>query len=167
MPNEDKVPRHKRSIGNRRNETFSNHSLYGNIYFNKSSPQVLNRIKNGDEVNNNKYPWQVLVFNKLTDTWDGHGNHELNNEDPDGTNFDICSGSIISNKHILTSAECLLKNKKNNLIEYSDKGRIIVKLGDDNRKIIDNRRDGEYVPVMKVMPHENAFTEGYNYNIGR
>ena len=154
MSNGDDVQRHKRSIDNEMtNETSFNHNWFGK-YVNNSSFQYSNRIRNGDNVENHKYPWQVLVINKLVDS------SGMFHEDPDGSNFDICSGSIISNKHILTSAECLLKNKNNNLIEYSDKEMIFVKLGDHER------RAGEYVSIKHIVPHEKAFTEGYNYNIG-
>ena len=114
MANDDDVQKHKRSTENKMtNETsFNNHNWFGK-YDNKSSFQFSNRIRNGDNVENHKYPWQVLVINKLVDS------SGMFHEDPDGSNFDICSGSIISNKHILTSAECLLKNKNNNLIEYT------------------------------------------------
>ena len=37
---------------------------------------------------------------------------------------------------------------------------IFVKLGDHER------RAGEYVSIKHIVPHEKAFTEGYNYNIG-
>ena len=48
-----------------------------------------------------------------------------------------------------------------NLIEYSNNEMIFVKLGDHER------RSGEYVSIKHIVPYEKAFTEGYNYNIGK
>ena len=52
-----------------------------------------NRIYNGNDAETNKYPWQVLVFNTQTKNHEG-----IIHQDPDGTNYDICSGTLISNK---------------------------------------------------------------------
>ena len=147
MSNEDNVPRRKRSIGSRRHTAPLE-------YFNKWSPQN-NRIHNGNSVtNDNRYPWQVLVFNKKDKDAD------IYNNNPNNRDYDICSGSIISSSHILTSAECLLKNK-NNKQDYSLFDYIEVKVGHPDR------RDGMYKKIKQFFFHELAFTEGYNYNIGR
>ena len=113
-----------------------------------------NRIHNGNSVtNDNKYPWQVLVFNKKDK------NADIRNSNPN-RDYDICSGSIISSSHILTSAECLLKNK-NNKQDYSLFDYIEVKVGHPDR------RKGMYKKIKQYFMHELAFTVGYNYNIGR
>ena len=147
VSNEDNLPRRKRSIGSRRHTAPLD-------YFNKWSPRS-NRIHNGNSVtNDNKYPWQVLVFNKKDkDT-------NIRNGNPGERTYDICSGSIISSSHILTSAECLLKNK-NNKEDYSLFDYIEVKVGHPDR------REGTYKEIKQFFMHELAFTEGYNYNIGR
>jgi len=120
-------------------------------------PRRRNRIYNGQAVNNNnQYPWQALVFNKAIDDAGVH------NSNPNRNNFKICSGSIISNKHILTSAECLLKNQNNKHEGYSDKRYIKVKIGHPIRYSSIHQLKG----IKQVIPHEKAFTEGYNYNIG-
>ena len=120
-------------------------------------PRRRNRIYNGEAVNNNnQYSWQALVFNKAIDDAGVH------NSNPNRNNFKICSGSIISNKHILTSAECLLKNQNNKHEGYSDKRFIAVKIGHPIRYSSIHQLKG----IKQVIPHEKAFTEGYTYNIG-
>ena len=53
-----------------------------------------------------KYPWEAIIFNtkhkycKIT-----------KGKNPDGVFFDICSGSLITDKHIITSASCILQNR--------------------------------------------------------
>ena len=78
---------------------------------------------------------------------------------PDGTNFDLCSGSLISNKHILTSAECVLINKNDKI--YNEPENLLVALGDSRR------RAGSLMNIKHIEPHEKAFTDGYSYNIGK
>ena len=119
-------------------------------------PRRRNRIYNGEAVNNNnQYPWLALVAN------DRSSNPGFINNNPNGNNFEICSGSIISNKHILTSAECLLKNQNNKQEGYSEKDFIRVKIGHPIRhESVGVKR------VKQVIPHEKALTDGYNYNIG-
>ena len=146
------VRRHKRSASNRRRRR-----KFDKIGHKNSSISNNNRILNGKDVQNNKYPWQALVFNKLTN------NPHLGSlgRNPDGTNFDLCSGSLISNKHILTSAECVLKNKNDNQKIFNEAVNIIVKLANTRRS------EGIFMEIKHVKPHEKAFTNGYNYNIGK
>ena len=81
---------------------------------------------------------------------------------PDGITKDICSGSIITNKHILTSAECLLKNKANDEEGYNDPDNIRVQLEDANRKHATTKN----IAPNGIIPHPQAFSHGYSYNIG-
>ena len=150
-PNES-VRRHKRSASNRRRRRKFNQTGHKN-----SSLSNNNRIFNGKDVQNNKYPWQALVFNKLTN----NPNLGSLGRNPDGTNFDLCSGSLISNKHILTSAECVLKNKIDNKKIFNEPENIIVKVGSTRRA------EGAFIQIKHVEPHEKAFSDGYNYNIGK
>ena len=104
--------------------------------------------------------------------------------------YDICGGSLITNKHILTSAECLLKNRKemeewrdnndiiNNIINNKDNARMIphyskpeclfVFLGymDKNKAILQSSEDIR--TVKKSHIHDQAFSaiNEYNYNLG-
>ena len=122
-----------------------------------------------------KYPWEALVFNRLKVPCDTTTNLYKDNH-PDGVNYDICSGSLISNKHILTSAECLLTNKEillssyhNEKIraEYSDATCIFVFLGfADKNDAINN---GELRRIKERYVHSQAFTDisEFNYNLGK
>ena len=104
--------------------------------------------------------------------------------------YEICGGSLITNKHILTSAECLLKNRKemeewkdnndiiNNIINNKDNSRMIphyskpeclfVFLGhmDKNKAILQSSEDIR--TVKKSHIHDQAFSaiNEYNYNLG-
>ena len=54
-----------------------------------------------------------------------------------------------------------VKNKNDNKDEFNKAENIIVKVGDTRR------REGSFLRIKKITPHENAFSEGYNYNIGQ
>ena len=98
-------PRHKRSVDS---------SSY-------SRKTQSNRIFEGTDVPARKYPWEVLIFNRLqeTDTVPAGTRCSLDESSalfktettPDTKKYDLCSGSLISNVHILTSANCILKNR--------------------------------------------------------
>ena len=68
-------------------------------------------------------------------------------------------------RHVLTSAECVLKNKRDvvdNPPEYNNPGDIFVKIGSTDRF------GKEFYRVAdQVHPYDEAFQHGYNYNIGR
>ena len=61
----------------------------------QNSIKASHRMYHGEMVYaHDKYPWQVLIFNRLND-------QEFNfyvRDPPDGTNFDLCSGSLITNR---------------------------------------------------------------------
>ena len=61
----------------------------------QKSVKASHRMYHGEVVYaHDKYPWQVLIFNRLND-------QEFNfyvRDPPDGTNFDLCSGSLITNR---------------------------------------------------------------------
>ena len=152
----------------------------------------------------NKYPWETLVFNRLrrrkTTPCDQSPvpSHLFRFNFPipfnsDGGTYDICSGSLITNKHILTSAECLLKNKldifedttnihikrkeekdKNDNFmrkspEYSDAECIFVLIGIKNK---DKALEEVPLPLFGIKhryihPHAFSHVNEFNYNIGK
>ena len=86
-------------------------------------------------VNYNKYPWEVLLFIRIGkegtesrteygflfesacptfqsdwDTWNVWDQRK--DEDEHKTKTKQCSGSLITNSHILTSAECVTSNRE-------------------------------------------------------
>ena len=90
--------------------------------------------------------------------------------------YDICSGSLITNQHILTSAECLLRNRKeieDRSIEgmkkaphYNKAECLYVYLGFTDRDMaLDS---GKYKTVKSYHIHDQAFSDiyEYNYNLG-
>ena len=170
-----KSPRiHKRRIRRTQNEYVSNTKR-------KVVSSKFNRLLHGTSVGDvNKYPWETLVLNKLKDPCDRSPNI-FRESIPDGVNYDICSGSLITNKHILTSAECLLRNKKEifeedtnkrkenddrKTPEYSNAECIFVLIG---MKSKDNVLSADYPISVKhhhVHPHAFSHVNEYNYNIG-
>ena len=117
------------------------------------------------------------MFNRLKVPCDTTTNLYKDNH-PDGVNYDICSGSLISNKHILTSAECLLTNKEillssyhNEKIraEYSDATCIFVFLGFADKNDAINNGNGELRRIKERYVHSQAFTDisEFNYNLGK
>lgn len=79
---------------------------------------------------------------------------------PDGINQDICSGSLLSNKFVLTSADCVLKDKQHNV--YNDATNIHVDLATTTTNQLGYIRQN----ILKVIPHELAFTDDRkDYNI--
>ena len=79
----------------------------------------------------------------------------------------FCSGSIISSKHILTSAECLLKDKNNinkevTTQDYIQPDKIYIQMGDSERRPIDSKKI-----ISKVHTNGQGFVDGYNFNIGK
>ena len=166
--------RHKRSILRTQNEYVAN----TNRRF--TSPKF-NRLLHGTSVGDvNKYPWETLVLNKLKEPCDRSPNI-FRESIPDGVNYDICSGSLITNKHILTSAECLLRNKKEifeedtnkrkenddrKTPEYSNAECIFVLIGMKSKV---NALSDDYPISVKhhhVHPHAFSHVNEYNYNIG-
>ena len=67
-------------------------------------------------------------------------------------------------RHVLTSAECVLKNKRDivdNPAEYNIPGNIWIKIGNTDRV-----EEEFYRVASSLHPYDEAFQDGYNYNIG-
>ena len=121
------------------------------------------------------------MFNRLrkpcTTQYNDIDTQLFKNQDPDGVAFDICSGSLISNKHILTSALCILVNK--NAIdsqsifsskkppEYSKPECIFAIVGYTNKDEALNKE--KISRIRNRYPHPQAFSDiqEYNYNLAR
>ena len=117
------------------------------------------------------------MFNVLEETCDTITKQLFKDTNPDtyGVNYDMCSGSLITNKHVLTSAECLLKNKETLLDSlkkkkvkavYSEADCMFVFLGN---KMNFKSNNGEMRIVKDHHIHPQAFTDisQYNYNSGK
>ena len=94
-----------------------------------------------------------------------------------GVDYDLCSGSLITNHHVLTSAECLLTLTNREMIldslsedkirpEYSKAECIYVTMENlDKEQMLEKY----YYSVEHLHIHDQAFTDinDYNYNIGK
>ena len=115
------------------------------------------------------------MLNRLKGPCDTTTKQLFKDTNPDGVNYDMCSGSLITNKHVLTSAECLLTNKEallGSLKEkkvkavYSEANCMFVFLGKTNEM-------GKWAKEMRIVKdhhiHPQAFTDisQYNYNLGK
>ena len=99
--------------------------------------------------------------------------YSLFQDDPN-ENFELCSGSLITNKHVLTSADCVLQNR--NEIEaghgkkkpvYTNPGCIFVIVGETNKGTA--LTDQKVVKTTNRYVHDHAFSDvsDFNYNIGK
>ena len=211
--------RHKRSI----------HSYWHqqdqNYYYNESSAtssiektfpqrkqdQSFNRLYNKQEalaeVEINKYPWEVLIYNRIDN--EGRLNHAKPCPGPNqirtladllmdqngvpqywgGVTYDTCTGSLISSRHVLTSAECVAQNRRqkyrlqhytivkdtideqdhsrqdNSKIDayYSKPNCIFILMGYTSKDYASSKK---LFKIKTVTPHPQAFSKGYNYNLG-
>ena len=164
------VPRHKRSFKRSANSSSNNHPLRSN------------RILHGTDVtDSSQYPWEAIVFNRLKHYGDRcsatHESEFFRNKDPDGVEYDLCSGSLITNKHILTSANCILKNRaemeqsqhsgKKLTAEYTRAWCLFAILGNTDR--VEAVNNGQILAVKDRFIHPQAFTDvkgEFNYNLG-
>ena len=125
------------------------------------------------DVPSGKYPWEAIVFNAKHDYCDNTAQSDLfKHARPDGKSFDICSGSLITDRHIITSAACILQNRHDmekieRLPFYFTKAPCLyASVG-----IIDwfdAVNEGKILEVKDRYLHEEVFTDmnNYNYNIG-
>ena len=129
-------PRHKRSVDS---------SSY-------SRKTQSNRIFEGTDVPARKYPWEVLIFNRLQETdmvpagtrcsLDESSALFKTETTPDTKKYDLCSGSLISNVHILTSANCILKNRLDMEIKINEESVQFCSIMENSTVLIHNLRIG-------------------------
>ena len=163
----------------------------------------------------NKYPWEVNIYNRIdnrarwrqkqcgcqipaicpspSEMWtfdkqqeDQHTANQILTDEPDQKpEYDICGGSLITSKHILTTAECVARNREQradpydqicqqdqikqdnsqlNLV-YMEPECVLVLIGYPNQKTAKNEK-AELLRVKTIHPHPKAFTKGYSYNLG-
>ena len=125
------------------------------------------------DVPSGKYPWEAIVFNAKHDYCDNTAQSDLfKHARPDGDSFDICSGSLITDRHIITSAACILQNRNDmekierNPFHFTKAPCLYASVG-----IIDwfdAVNKGKILEVQDRYLHEEVFTDmnNYNYNIG-
>ena len=142
-----------------------------------------NRIIQGknlvaDDVPSGKYPWEAVVFNAKHDYCADTARAELfKGKDPDGEHFDICSGSLIASKYILTSAACILQNReeieKHDLtvakhqLSFTKAPCLYASVGITDWKVAVS--GGKILDVKDRYLHDDTFTDitNYNYNLGK
>ena len=125
------------------------------------------------DVPSGKYPWEAIVFNAKHGYCDNTAQSDLfKHARPDGESFDICSSSLITDRHIITSAACILQNRHDmesiarNPFLFTKASCLYASVG-----IIDwfdAVNKGKILEVQDRYLHEEAFTHMYNfnYNIG-
>ena len=125
------------------------------------------------DVPSGKYPWEAIVFNAKHDYCDNTAQSDLfKHARPNGDSFDICSGSLITDRHIITSAACILQNRhdmesiERHTFHFTKAPCLYASVG-----IIDwfdAVNKGKILEVQDRYLHEEAFTHMYNfnYNIG-
>ena len=205
--------RHKRSIQSYRherdqkhfNESIATSSKKRKRQQDKDSNRLYNKQETLADVQNNKYPWEVNIYNRIDmegrkrlipcpspDTIQTFGDLLIDQNGGGqwgGVTYDICSGSLISSRHVLTSAECVAQNRRqkytpehytlvidsiddqdhsrqdNSKIDarYSEADCIFILMGYTNQE---NARMSKLFKVETVTPHPQAFSMGYNYNLG-
>ena len=125
------------------------------------------------DVPSGKYPWEAIVFNAKHDYCDNTAQSDLfKHARPNGDSFDICSGSLITDRHIITSAACILQNRHDMesiarvRFDFTKAPCLYASVG-----IIDwfdAVNKGKILEVQDRYLHEEVFTDmnNYNYNIG-
>ena len=123
-----------------------------------------------------KYPWEAIIFNTK---------HQyckiMNGKNPDGVFFDICSGSLITDKHIITSASCILQNRDDvegynpnsnkpdnpkHIPQYTKPECLYTSLGlGDWKEAVDKCN---ILKIEDTVVHADALTNinHHNYNLG-
>ena len=174
--------------------TFSRTTFdFNSKYFNTSGSEInnstnINRLIHGATMD--KYPWEVLIYNQLKAPCNYNTQiYKDNNPDPDGGNYFICSGTLITNQHILTTAKCLMKNKlfddnnkriiqrhsidgkdhvyQRKIPEYSDEECLNVVIGHTDRiAALDHHAIFKRVQRKWIHPQAFSHADEYNYNLG-
>ena len=194
--------RHKRSAINTFNRTFLQSTFnrttfdFDTNYFNNSRSEIsnnstnINRLIHGATMMESLNPWEVLIYNQLKAPCNYNTQiYKDNNPDPDGGNYFICSGSLITNQHILTTAKCLMKNKlfddnnkriiqrhsidgkdhvyQRKIPEYSDEECLNVVIGHTDR-IAALDHPAMFKRIQRKFVHPQAFSHAdeYDYNLG-
>ena len=138
---------------------------------------IVSKHTEAADVPSGKYPWEAIVFNAKHDYCDATDKSELfKHSAPDGVKFDICSGSLISDRHIITSAACILQNRADmeqftwtiakHHFTFTKAPCLYASVGITDWVAAVN--DGKILEVEARYLHDEAFTEttNYNYNIG-
>ena len=134
---------------------------------------IIEKSTEAVDVPSGKYPWEAIVFNAKHDYCDNTAQSNLfKHARPDGDSFDICSGSLITDRHIITSAACILQNRHDMesiarvRFDFTKAPCLFASVG-----IIDwfdAVSKGKILEVQDRYLHEEVFTDmnNYNYNIG-
>ena len=138
---------------------------------------IVSKNTEAEDVPSGKYPWEAIVFNAKHDYCDATAKSDLfKHAAPDGIKFDICSGSLISDRHIITSAACILQNRADmeeftwtiakHHFTFTKAPCLYASVGITDWVAAVN--DGKILEVEARYLREEAFTEttSYNYNIG-
>ena len=157
------------------------------------------------EINDIKYPWEALLFMRLghktsaqsTNTGmvfgtfncpvfsndrDSWGLLDQQNDETKGNKVMTkrCSGSLVTNRHILTSADCVAINSDYLRTQYTNKANTNIRPTVRWINACNVFAFLEYFWMEKafaethiklkrfksITPHGKAFTEGYKYNLG-
>ena len=124
-------------------------------------------INAGPDVTYNKYPWMALIMNRLDmSVYPSPANKAWYEQNPPGAGgkYDMCGGALLTNKHVITTADCAITVPYSNVYEIQEAEKMLVKLG-----YVD-KWHGEWLKVKELFPHPDAFKDaetGKNNNLGK
>ena len=124
-------------------------------------------INAGPDVTYNKYPWMALIMNRLDmSVYPSPANKAWYEQHPPGAGgkYDMCGGALLTNKHVITTADCAIKVPYSNVFEMQEARKMLVKLG-----YVD-KWHGDWLKVKELFPHPDAFKDeetGKNNNLGK